>query len=430
MSEPLGPPGHPLFGHLSAIRSDVLGLVTQAAADYGDVVRLRLGTTPVFLVNDPERVRLVLQERHRVYTKETRSTSRLAMVAGESLLTSNGPWWQVQRRRLQPVFQPPCMASLQATMQGAADELVERWDKLADTGEPVDIASEMTQVTFTIAARCLFGSEISDQAGRVQENLAIMLDHVYGSLQRIVNLPLWIPAPSNLRFRSARRALDTIVYRILKERRALNSDGHNDLLSVLLAATDAETNDRMTDRQLRNETITLLLAGHETTANLLSWAWHLLGGHPEVNVDASSADQILLEAMRLYPPIWIVERRAMQADDLGGANIPRGASVVVSPYVLHRRASHWDDPDAFQPERFHDGAPPESAKRVYMPFGLGPRRCIGQHFAMLEARIVLTTLARRFRLEPVAGHLTVPEPGITLRVRDGLPMRILKRSGD
>ena len=250
----------------------MLALLTESARDYGDIARLRIGTLPIYLVNDPELVRLVLQERHRIYTKETRSTSRIAMVAGESLLTSNGPWWQVQRRRVQPAFQPPCIAGLQAMMRGAVDELAERWEELAEAGEPVDVASEMMQVTFTIAARCLFGAEIGDQASGVQTALAVMLEHVYGGLQRLVNFPLWVPGPSNRRFRVARRELDAIVYQIIRERRgAGDADEKSDLLSVLLSATDGETNDRMTDQQLRNEVITLLLAGHETTANMLSW---------------------------------------------------------------------------------------------------------------------------------------------------------------
>ena len=439
---PPGPAGHPIWGNLPAVRSDVLGLVTGATRDYGEVVQFGTGLWPwpVVMVNEPELARQVLQERHKIYTKETRSTARIALGAGESLLTSSGEWWRTQRRRMQPVFQRSGVAGLEGTMREAIEECVVRWNVLADRGEPVDVASEMMRLAFTIAARCLFGADLGAMADRVEAALAIVLRHIWAGLRQFVNLPSWVPTPTNIRFQKALNELDRVVYGIIRRRRAKKPSESRDLLSVLLNATDGETDDRMTDRQLRNEVITLLVAGHETTANALSWTWHLLAHHPsqwnrleeqlrsaEGREPPAFVEQVLLESMRLYPPVWIVERLATDRDLLGEFEIPKGSSVLVCPYVMHRHPAHWEDADRFRPERFSDGKPPVESQRSYLPFGLGPRQCIGHHFALMEAKLVIATLTRHFHLEPIQDHPVIPDPGITLRLKHGLQMRIRRR---
>jgi cytochrome P450 len=268
--------------------------------------------------------------------------------------------------------------------------------------------------------------------------------HTWRRLERLVDVPLWLPTPGNVRFRRALRRLDEVVYRIIREREADDSD-RNDLLSTILHRRDEETGQRMTGAEVRNETVTLLLAGHETTANALTWTWLLLSQNPEAARRAHAevrrelgvrppafADlprlafttRVLQESLRRYPPIWVMERRAKDADTIGGFAIPAGSSVIVCPYVTHRHPDFWDRPDDFDPDRF---LPERSSARMltaYLPFGAGQRHCIGSHFAMNEALVILAMVLQRFRLEAVSGFVVEPLPGITLRTRRGLPMTV------
>ena len=321
--------------------------------------------------------------------------------------------------------------------------MLARWECAA--GRPFDVASEMMRLTYTIAGRTLFSADVSDPAEmeEVEEAMAVLLAHTYRRLERLAEPPEWLPTIGRHRFRKARAAVDRVVYRILAQRRS-GEEGKGepaDLVARLLRERDEETGQGMTDEQVRNEALTLLLAGHETTANALTWTFYLLARHPEVQErlrdeagqvfgdrapEASDlqslvyAERVLRESMRLYPPIWAMERRAVRDGELGGYPIPGGSTVVVSPWVTHRHPGFWEEPERFDPGRFTEERSAGRPSLAYLPFGAGPRFCVGGHFARTEALVILAMAARRWRLRLVPGHAVTPKAGITLRARHGV----------
>lgn len=430
------PSGVPLLGNLAAFRRDVLGLLTDSRERNGDVVRFRLGPMVLHLVAHPDAIRQVLQERAAQYDKETRSSSKIRAMTGLGLLTANGETWRRQRRLVQAGFFPATVEGFIPQMTAAADSMLERWRQHAKTGRPLNVASEMMRLTYTIVGRTLFGADVTGDADEVERAMEVLLAHTYGRLERVVDPPLSFPTSGNRRFKAALATVDRVVYRIVSERRKGKERG--DLLDVLLRERDEATGERMDDGQLRNEVITLLLAGHETTANALTWTFYLLARHPEamerVHAEAVSASEpgdfsafpftcrVLRESMRLFPPIWALERRAVAEDELGGFRIPAGSTVVVSPWVTHRHPDFWEEPERFDPERFTAEASAGRPPLAYLPFGGGPRFCVGSHFAMTEALVITAMVLREQRLRLAPGPPVVPQPGITLRARDGVPV--------
>lgn len=439
-----GPHGHFLSGSLLEFRKDVLQLLLDGQRDFGDVVRFRLGPMIVHLVNHPEHIRHVLLTRHDIYNKATPSSAKIRAITGEGLLTSNGDFWLRQRRLMQPTFSPQRLTRFVDVMTESTAQMLERWRKRAEEGQSLDIASEMMALTFTIVGKALFGADLGGEAETVENASTQILAHTWRRLEKLVELPEWFPSRANRRFRRSLQPLDAIVHRLIRERRQ-KGEPANDLLALLLKRCDEETGLRMTDEQLRNETLTLLLAGHETTANGLSWMWYLLSKHPAIRSKLSAevaevlggrmptaealprltyAGMVFKEAIRLYPPIWIMERRALAEDTIGGYTIPASSSVVISPYVTHRDSRFWENPEGFDPERFAPHKVDKKNPHCYIPFGLGQRHCIGNHFALMEAQIVLAMIVQAFHLELVAGHPVEPNPGITLRLRHGLRMAL------
>ncbi len=437
-----GPRGNWLLGNLPDFRRDVLGLMRQSAADFGDVVRFRLGPQIVHLLNHPDHVRHVLQTHHQNFDKRTRSAGFIKSVTGDSLLTSNGEFWQRQRRLAQPAFHRQHLVGYARQMTTATTELVQRWQARSDATAPLDIAREMMRLTFTIVGRTLFSTDVGTDADTLERAMAVILPHTFGRLGRIFNWPDWAPTPTNRRFQAALRDVNEVVYRIIAEhrRRATDAAPDRDLLDTLMRVRDGETGVGFTDEQLRNETVTFLLAGHETTANALTWTFHLLSEHPEVATRLrgeirealgnrvptledlprlTGVKHVLQESMRLFPPIWIIERRVVSEDEVGGFRLSAGSTVVLAPYVLHRHPKFWDQPERFDPTRFAHSVP-----EAYLPFGAGPRFCIGSEFAMLEAQLILSQILQTYQLRRQPGHPVEPLPGITLRTRHGLPMTL------
>ena len=436
-----GPRGLLLTGNLLALRRDALGMLLDARLRFGDVTRFRMGPRVYHLLAHPDDVRRVLVTHERQYDKVTPSSARIRGFSGESLLTADGPPWKRRRSLIQPAFQQRQMADYHLGMVASAEELLERWSAEARAGRTVDVASEMMRLTFTIVARALFGADVRGDLESVERAAGVVLGHTYRRLEQIVPVPLWFPTPGNFRFRRELAALDRLVERIVAERR--RTPASNDLVSRLIEARDEKTGESLTNRELRNETIALLLAGHETTANALTWTWHLVGRHPEVAAQLRAESEqtlggrppapddlpklrytrmVLEEAMRLYPPIWIMERHVREDDEVRGFAIPAGTTVALSPYVTHRHPEFWKDAEKFDPERFAPEASTGRPALAYFPFGAGPRLCVGRHFALSEALIILAMIAGRFRLVPPADVPVVPQPGITLRSRHGLPM--------
>jgi cytochrome P450 len=444
-----GPRGDPLLGNLLAFRRDVLNLLLEGRRHFGDVVRFRLGPLLVHLVAHPDGVKHVLVTNQHNFNKDTRSSAKIRSITGPGLLTSNGEFWLRQRRLMQPAFHPQQVAAFTGIMTETVAQRLRFWQQVADKGQPLDVASEMMRLTYTIVGRALFGADVSTDLEAVERAATVVMAHAWQRLEKLLDWPDFVPTPRNRRFRSALNVIDRVVQRIIAERRR-DPIGRTDFLSLLLHQTDAETGGRMSDEQLRNEAVTLLLAGHETTANALTWTWYLLSRHPEARrrVQAEVAEvlagrppvaaelsrleyttRVLQEAMRLYPPIWIMERRVLADDEIAGYFIPAGSSVVLCPYVTHRHPDFWDNPEGFDPDRF---LPERAATRpnyAYFPFGGGQRLCIGNAFALAEAQVITAMVTQQFHLDLVPGFRVEPQPGITLRSRHGLLMTLHRPRG-
>ncbi len=434
-----GPRGELLVGNLREFRRDVVGLMLRSAREYGDVVRFHLGPFGVHLLNHPDHVEQVRQSGARNYDKATRSSAKIRAISGDSLLTSNGELWMRQRRLMQPSFHRQRFAGMAAEMIGLTDAMLERWQTHLANGEALDIAAEMMRLTYSIVGKTLLGADVGGGASAIERAMETLLTHTYRSWGSLVDVPAFLPTPSNLRFRRALKAVDQIVYRIIAEHRANGGMTNSNLLSILLQVRDKQTGEGLSDSELRNETITFLLAGHETTANALAWTFYLLSQNPDVErqlrVELSTVlsgrsptvedlprltftTMVIQEAMRLYPPIWAIERRAIADDVIEGFHIPADSSVVISPYVLHRNEKFWPDAERFDPTRFI------IRPRAYIPFGSGPRFCIGNEFAMMEARLIVPMVMQACHLELAAGYAVELQPSITLRPKNGLRMKV------
>jgi cytochrome P450 len=442
---PPGPRGLPVLGSLLDVRRDPAGVFMRAALRYGDVAYFRIGPRHGYLITNPADVRHVLQDNARNYHKSP-LYQKLRVHLGNGLLTSEDEFWLRQRRIAQPAFHRQRVAGLAAVMAEAAREAAAHWERLAARGDAVDVDEEMMRVTRTVVVRALLGSDLGPYTDRIDAAWTT-LNQFIGEDFWALGLTDWLPSPRRRRFEEARRLLREAVDYVIAQRRGRPSDSA-DLLSMLLAARDDDTGEGMSDEQLRVEVTTFLLAGQETTSLALTWIWYLLSQHPhaqrrlEQEVDGvldgrppEYADlanlpytrMVIDEALRLYPPAWAFSRQALADDRLGGYELPRGWLAFVVPYVLHRLPSLWDDPEAFEPERFSPERSADRPRFAYVPFGAGPRQCIGNQFALIETHLIVATLAQRYRLRLVPGHAVEPWPLITLRPRHGMPMFIDSR---
>lgn len=441
-----GPPGQWLLGSLSAFRKDALRLMTESAAEYGDVVRCKLGPYVVHLLNHPEFIEHVLIKHAQNYDRQTRSAGKVRDACGEGLLSSNGELWKRERRLLQPAFSAQHLQRLGPLTTDATTRMLDSWEIASSAGEPVDIVASMQRLTCSIAARAFFGADVEEDVELVNLALDRLLDCVWTRLESPIDIHRFLPTRTQRRFREALRTLDAIVYRMIARRRGTNGSA-DDLLSRLLAAHGPHRDDLSQSKLLRDETITMLLAGYETTAGALARSFYLLAREPEVqqrlrdevrgvvgDLPPMAADlpqlddttKVFQESLRLYPPIWIIERHVIEDDVVGEYPIPAGSSVVVSPYTLHRHPSFWEDPEAFAPDRFETGDPAvsQSLRDGYFPFGAGSHQCIGREFAMLEARLILAQVVQRYRLHVAQGQELILRPRITLGQNSPLHLTI------
>ncbi len=442
---PPGPHENWLLGSARAIQRDPLGFNTSMFQRYGNVVATHFLIWPTYMIFHPQDVKHVLQENHRNYSKDTYLFHFLRPLLGQGLFTNDGQSWLHQRRLMQPAFHRKQLATFGALMTGATGAMLERWQDAATREQPLDVSTEMMRLTLRVVGQALFSIDLSDEADTVGQAFTALMtpftDYIYHPVP-----PLGFPTPRNRRIQKSIRTLDGVVQDIITKRR--QGDDKGDLLSMLLLARDEETGEGMNDRQVRDEVMTLLLAGHETTSNALTWTWYLLSQHPDTESRLHAeleqvlggriptvedlprlpyTHMVLEEALRLYPPAVGFNRKALADDEVGGYVVPANTLIWLSPYTTHRHPDFWENPEVFDPERF---SPQRSAGRpqfAHFPFGGGPRLCIGSNFAMMEAQLILATIAQCYRLRLLPDHQVEPQVLLTMRPRNGLPMTLLER---
>ncbi len=431
--------------------NDPLTNLPRWAHEYGDITHFKIFRQSVYLLNNPDYIEEVLVTQNRNFMK-SRALRESTLVLGQGLLTSEGDFWRRQRRLAQPAFHRNRINAYGQTMVDYAQRTVSQWKD----GEHHDIHKDMMHITLEIVSKTLFDADVSGEAENVGRALSVVLDNFTKRASSGFLIPPNLPTPSNQRARKAVQQLDEIMYGIISQRRESLAAGQpdpGDLLSMLIQARDdgpdsGQYGEGMSDKQLRDECMTLFLAGHETTAILLSWSWYLLAQHPEVERRLLEELQFTLngrlptledlpslkytswivnEALRLYPPAWIIGRQALGDCQIGGYTIPAGSLVLMSQWVTHHDERFYADPLAFKPERWDNDLMKNLPRYAYYPFGGGPRKCIGSDFAMMEAALLMATIAQQYHFELEPGFKPVPWPVITLRPRDGVQVILHKR---
>jgi cytochrome P450 len=440
------PPGpRPLFNisNIIAIRRDRFGFLTKLAREYGDLVHFKLGLKHFFLLNTPDHIRDVLVTHNKNFTKGE-GVKRGKRLLGNGLATSEGEFHRRQRRLQQPAFHRQQIAGYAATMVEYAARMRDDWRE----GETREMSREMMHLTLAIACKTLFDTGVESEADEIGDSFSNAI-----SFFKFLNLPFSqllekLPLPPVRRFQKAMGRLDATLFRMIDERRR-NGGERGDLLSMLIQARDEEGDGTgMTDEQLHDEMMTIFFAGHETTANALTWTWYLLSQNPEVEaklhreVDGvlqgclpvvedypklSYTEMVLAESMRLYPPAWLIGRQALNDYQIDGYFIPARSNLLISPYLMHRNEKYFSDPLKFDPERWRPEERESRPKFSYFPFGGGPRICIGEHFAWMEGVLVIATVAQRWKMRLVEGHPVEPLPIVTLRPKYGMKMILRRR---
>jgi len=446
-----GPTGREALSRIRRVRQDPLAFLTGMANEYGDLFRIPLPRGgQVLVVSRPELAAHVLIGNQANYVK-ARTYRPMTELLGNGLLTNEGEHWVRQRRLVQPMFSRRHVDEFGPAMVEATTRMLDVWAK-QPAGSTVDVAAEMNALTLDVVGRALFSSDLTGAAAAVAPALATALE----SFERVVRSPLFLlvqnyerwPTPNRLRARGAERVLRDVVEGMITDRRAgPEHDGQQDLLDMLLAARD-EDGHPMDEQQVRDELMTFMLAGHETTSNALSWTLMLLSQHPEARErleaevdhvlsgrpatadDASKLEwtsAVIDESMRLYPPAWMFEREALGADELDGVEVPPGSVVATPPYLIHRNREYWPNPEGFQPDRFLPGAANGRHRLAYLPFGAGRRICVGSGFAKLEATLLLASIVQRYRLDLLPGYRPELNPTVTLRPAGSIPMTLHTR---
>ena len=440
---PQGPKGGRVMGNMREFNRDMFGFVERCAREFGDVVFTRFLYVPAYFLFHPEHIEYVLATGSKNFVKPMSLRSPFFMrLVGNGLVTSEGDFWRRQRRLAQPAFHRDRVASYGETMVAFAERMLSPWRD----GETRDAHEEMMRLTQSIVVKTLFSADVSDEADRVGAALRRIVRPFASQATLKWILDNRLPTPGHFRYNRAVREIDRVVYQIISERRASGADT-GDLLSMLLRAQD-EDGSQMTDRQLRDEVMTLFLAGHETTALTLTWAWYLLARNPEaeskLHAELSEVlggraptvedlprlrytEWVVKESMRLYPPAYAVGREAVRDCEVGGYRIPEGMQVFAFQWVVQRDARWYEEPEAFRPERWREEVASRLPKFAYFPFGGGPRQCIGNFFATMEAVLILATVAQRFRLRLAPGRAVELLPAMSLRPRDGVRVKLERR---
>ena len=430
------------------MRRDPLGLFSEAARECPELARLDLVVFRAYLINSPSLVKQVLQDNRENYPLGS-VYEKLRPIFGNSVSMSEGKEWAAQRRLLQPAFAHGRLAGFAGIMAAEATGMARAWREGGAARSGLEMTREMMKLTLSIVVRAMFSSGVKDDlVGRIGDATAVLNEDMNRRFYSLVDIPLFIPTPRNLRFRRALGALEELVYGLIRGRRQ-DPEPPPDLLSMLLEARYEDTGEGMTERQVRDEIMTIFGAGHETTASVLAWLWFSLSSRPQVEAllhaevdrvlggrEPGLADipalpytrMVIEETMRLYPPAWSFLRTARADDRMGDYRVRAGSLIFLCPYTMHRDARFWADPEVFDPGRFAPERQADLPRFAYFPFGGGPRGCIGQNFAMMEMVLVVAALARRFRFRLAPGHPVELEPLVTLRARHGIRMTLEERA--
>ena len=435
--------GLPLVGVIPDLRRNPLRFFVETVRDYGDMVLLDVGFERILMLSRPSSIKHVLQDNRLNYQK-SKFVKMLDPILGDGMFLAEGQTWVSQRQTSAPCFQGQHLKAMTRQMRDATSDMIYRWSQKELQSQPVDISQEMMRLALDMVLRSLFSVRLDERFDTVYESLTTILRATEKRFWALVPTPQWLPTAENRDYREALRALDDFVYGIIEERRR-NPGDHDDLLSVLLQAAAADGDSPAGRKLLRDQVLSIILAGHDTTANGLAWSWILLSQHLDVARKVrAEVDQVLGkrligfddipnlpytrsvfdEAIRLYPPLWTYSRCAMADDNIGGLDIPAGTNVMLCAYAVHRRPELWRDPEGFDPDRFAPEAAQKIDRFAYIPFGGGPRRCLGARFATLEATVALATISQMFQLELIPGQDLEPEPMITLRPRGAVNMRL------
>jgi len=432
------------YGWVARSRRDPLGFLCDGLRRYGDVFRFQIGPLVFHQLAHPDHVKHVLLDHAKNYPRSWHY-DRAGVVVGAGLVTTEGPAWRRLRRMAQPSFHAQRVAALAGVMTAATDAMRQRWLAYAWTGEPLDVAAEFVTLTLRIVGRALLGIDLGGEADQIGPAMTTALAYLEYRLANLLSLPLSVPTPRNLRARRALATLDAIVFAIIARRRSAPEAERDtgDLLAMLLATKDEETGSGLTDRELRDQVLTFIGAGHETTAVALAWTLYLLSQHPEAEtrLRAEVAEvlgdrtpvagdlprlaytrQVIEESLRLYPPVYALIRDVKANDEIGGFSIPARSMVILSPYVTHHHPAVWPDPETFDPDRF---TPERCALRprfAWYPFLGGPHQCIGQELALMEITLVVAMLVQSFRFHLAPGFHVEPQPMLSLRPRGGLSL--------
>lgn len=437
-----GPTGAFMVGNAAQFGIDPLGFLTQCAQQYGEIVPLRMGNSPAIILTNPDLIEEILKNRELLVT--ARALKKLHRLLGQGLLSSDADIWFRQRRLAQPLFHQKRIASYGEVMIDYTHKMLQTWQD----GETRDIQADMMRLTFNIVMKTLFSSDVTqEQAADVAKAMSVAAEWFLAKQKSPVSLPEQFPTPANLRYKHAIKQMDKHIYQIIKQRRTSNEDT-GDLLSMMMQAQDEDDGSQMNDQQLRDAIATLIFAGHETSANSLAWSSMLLSQHPEVQTklqqevkevlgdrsptvaDISAlryTNMVIKETMRLFPVVWNLDFQTSRECEIGGYCVPSGCSVFMPLWVMHRSDRYFEQPEVFNPERWAGDLEKQLPRGVYLPFGNGPRTCIGKSFALMETVLLLATITQKFEIALVPGQTILPEPTITLQPQNGIKVVVKRR---
>jgi cytochrome P450 len=427
---------------MKEVAKDMLSYNEKLEKIYGDTYQMDLGYLQLYGTSNPDLIKQVLQSNHKNYVK-SQAYDKMKLGLGNGLVTSAGDYWRKQRRLSQPVFYKKNLENLFVDMGRTTTEFLNTMEQLR--GSEIDISKLMMEITATIVLRSLFNVEESQQLDKIYESMDVMQKYIIKHVQSPIFSPFYYLSASHREFKVSIKTMDDLVYGMMNDRRK-SGEKKTDLLQMLMDVEDADTGEKMTDLQLRDELVTLFSAGHETSANALAWTFYMLAQHPEIvekvraEVNAilpnnemptfeqlrqlTYTEQVINEGMRLFPPAWVVGRRAIEDDEFEGFEIKKDVNILCEIYLMHRSEKLWKNPEEFNPDRFSPEAVKARPRHHFIPFGAGPRMCIGNHFAMMEMQLLLATIVQRFDFSVVENHRVELDPLITLRPKYGIKLKI------